>query len=75
MIVKFYNSYTSHEEYFEITNKWIPKIKRNGLRLTWIAKDLGAPKNWREDEDWKSEVLEAYESSEETIIKPKAVKL
>lgn len=68
MIVKFYNNWTG-DEAFVVFPKGTSKSERNKIRLKWVAENISAPENWKEDEDWNSEVEDAYVSSEETVVK------
>jgi hypothetical protein len=75
MIVKYYNSWTSHEAYFEFP-KGTKKSKRAEHFKKWLLKDADIPpvSEYYDIQEYKEDMDSLFESGEMTIIKPQKIK-
>lgn len=75
MIVKYYNYWTCHEDYYEFS-KGTKKKKRLEHFKKWLIKDAELPpaSGYSDIQDYKSEIEELFEAGEMIVIKPQKIK-
>jgi len=76
MLVKYYNGWTTHEDYFEFP-KEIKKKERLEHFKKWLIKDaeIGSlSDNDNDIEYYNKELNDLFDSGEMTIIKPQKIK-
>jgi len=75
MIVKYYNSWTAHEDYFEFP-KGTSKKKRLEHFKKWLLRDADIPpvNEYYDIQDYRRDMKGLVEAGEMTIIKPRKVK-
>jgi len=75
MIVKYYNSLTAHEDYYEFP-KGTSKKKRLEHFKKWLIRDADLPpvNEYYDIQDYKQDMEELLGGGEMIIIKPQKIK-